>query len=122
MVIVSLREQPMGPDFRVEALSAGFVFGAIAPKVLAGLAARYAHEAHIEVRHWAMWVFENGCSVPVPTQIDSSTFPAIRACQLLRQTLEEVARVEMHWMGETDRFNIRAVISQLNDVCALGAV
>lgn len=112
----------MGPDFRVEALPAGFVFGAIAPKVLADLAGRYALEAQIDVRHWAMWVFDNGCSVPVPTQIDSSTFPPIRACQLLRQTLEEVARVEMHALGETDRFNISAVISQLNEVCALGAV
>lgn len=112
----------MAVEFRVEALPVKFVFGAIAPRVMSNLAARYTDEARVEVRHWAMWVFENGCSVPVPTQIDSSTFPGVRACQLLRQTLEEIAQVEMHTLGEADRFIISTVIGQLDEIRSLGTV
>ncbi len=112
----------MAVEFRVEPLPVKFVFGDIAPRIMTSLAARYADEARIEVRHWAMWVFENGCSVPVPTQIDSSTFPIVRACHLLKLTLEEIKRVEMHTLGEADRFIISTVIGQLDEIRTLGPV
>lgn len=110
----------MNAEFEVAPLSAKFVFGSLAPAILSDLAGRYADEAGVDVKHWAIWVFANGCSVPVPTQIDTQTMPAIRAAQLLKRTLEKVLQVQMHAMSEADRFMISTTMSQLDDLNSIG--
>jgi len=67
-----------------------------------------------------MWVFPNGSSVPVPTQIDSNQVPAIRACLLLKRTLQKVAQLEMRRMSEADKFNINTALSQLDQMNTIG--
>jgi len=110
----------MDTGFEVAPLSAHFVFGSLAPIILANLAVRYTDETGIKVKHWAIWVFANGSSVPVPTQIDTSIIPAIRAAQLLKMTLEEVSKVKMQSMREADRFMISTAIDQLDELCSIG--
>lgn len=110
----------MKAEFRITPLPAGLVFGDVAPQLLVDLAGRYEREAHIEVKHWAMWVFDSGPSVPVPTQLSPESFPTVRACQLLKQSLEQVARVEMHKLSEADRFLISTAIDQLEEFKSLG--
>ena len=112
----------MTTQFEVTPLSASFLYADLAPAILAELSRRYADECQIGVRHWAAWVFENDCAVPVPTQIDCSTFPATRACQLLKQTLQEVERIEMHRLTEADKFTISTAIYQLDELHSLGVV
>jgi hypothetical protein len=112
----------MDARFEIAPLPAGFVFGQLATSILDDLARRYENEAGIKVKHWAMWVFSNGGAVPVPTQIDNSLIPAVRACQLLKQTLQQVAHIEMRTMTEADKFNINTAISHLDELHSLGAV
>lgn len=110
----------MEASFVVAPVVAGFVYGALAPAILEDLGQSYEAEAGIHVRHWAMWVFPNGSSVPVPTQIDTTRIPATRACLLFKRTLQKVIEVEMRNMSEADRFNISTALSQLDDVNTIG--
>lgn len=110
----------MATQFEVTPLSVSFLYAGLAPAILADLSRRYEVECNIAVRHWAAWVFTNDCAVPVPTQIDSCTFPAIRARQLLKQSLQEVERVEMHRLSEADKFTISTAIDQLDELNTLG--
>lgn len=110
----------MEAGFVVAPVVAGFVYGELAPAILEDLGRSYEAEAGIQVRHWAMWVFSNGSSVPVPTQLDPSNIPAVRACLLLKRTLQKVIKVEMRNMSEADRFNISTALSQLEEVNTIG--
>lgn len=110
----------MEAEFEVAPVSAEFVFGLLAPAILTDLAKRYAEETGMEVKHWALWVFSNGSPVPVPTQIDTSVVPAVRAAHLLKQTLEKVSQVEMHSWSEADKFMITTAIAQLNELKSIG--
>lgn len=106
----------MEAGFVVAPVAAGFVYGGLAPAILEDLGRSYQAEAGIQVRHWAMWVFPNGSSVPVPTQIDSERVPAIRACVLFKRTLQKVSRLQSHWMNDTDRFVLDVALSQLDEM------
>lgn len=110
----------MEAGFVVAPVVAGFVYGGLAPAILEDLSRSYEAEAGIQVRHWAMWVFSNGISVPVPTQLDTSHVPAVRACLLFKRTLQKVIKVEMRNMSEADRFNISTALSQLDEVNTIG--
>ena len=110
----------MEAGFVVAPVTAGFVYGGLAPAILEDLGHSYQAEAGIQARHWAMWVFPNGSSVPVPTQIDSAQVPAVRACLLLKRTLQKVARLEMRRMSEADRFNINTALSLLVEINTIG--
>lgn len=110
----------MEVGFVVAPVAAGFVYGNLAPAILEDLGRSYQAEAGIQVRHWAMWVFPNGSSVPVPTQIDSDCVPAIRACVLLKRTLQKVARLESRWITEADRFSVDIALSQLEEMNSIG--
>lgn len=110
----------MEAGFVVAPVAAGFVYGELAPAILEDLGQSYQAEVGIQVRHWAMWVFPNGSSVPVPTQIDSARVPPVRACRLLKRTLQKVARLEMRRMSAADRFNINTALSQLDEMNTIG--
>lgn len=110
----------MEAGFVVAPVAAGFVYGGLAPAILEDLVRSYHAEAGVQARHWAMWVFPNGSSVPVPTQIDTSQIPPLRACLLLKRTLEKVAQLEMRSMSEADRFNINVALSQLEEMNTIG--
>lgn len=110
----------MEAGFVVAPVAAGFVYGGFAPAILEDLGRSYEAEAGIQVRHWAMWVFPNGSSVPVPTQIDTNSIPVIRACLLFKRTLQKVSKVEMRNMSEADRFSISTALSQLDEVNTIG--
>lgn len=110
----------METGFVVAPVAVGFVYGGMAPAILEDLALSYQAETGIQARHWAMWVFPNGSSVPVPTQINSNQVPAIRACLLLKRTLQKVAQLEMRRMSEADKFNINTALSQLDQMNTIG--
>ncbi|HDS1721821.1 hypothetical protein NPS53_07900 [Pseudomonas putida] len=110
----------MEAGFVVSPVAVGFVYGGMAPAILEDLALSYQAEVGIQARHWAMWVFPNGSSVPVPTQIDATQVPAIRACLLLKRTLQKVAQHEMRRMTEADKFNINTALSQLDQINTIG--
>ncbi|MPQ69388.1 hypothetical protein [Pseudomonas sp. MWU12-2323] len=109
----------MQTAFVVGPVTARFAYGALAPTILANLSRRYEHEAGIQVKHWAMWIFPKGTAVPVPTQIDATSMPVVRVCRLLEQTLQEIAQVEMRAFTEADKFNISTVIEQLKELHSL---
>lgn len=109
-------------EFKVAPVSPVMVFGHMAPFILAELANKYESEAKIQVKHWAMWVFPNGCAVPVPTQIDTTVLPTTRACQLFKQALDKLAQVKMRSLDEADKFNLSTTIAQLKELMSvLGA-
>lgn len=110
----------MEVGFEVAPLPPGYIYGDLAPAILDDLARRYRAEADIEPRHWVMWMFSNGCSVPVPTQIDTGFIPAIRTAHLLKQALENLSQVQMQALGETDRFMVSTTIDQLNELVSIG--
>lgn len=106
----------MDTTFDIIPLTAGFVFGNQASTVLTSLAARYQAEANIEAKHWAMWVFANGCTVPVPTQVDEKMIPPVRACYLLKLTLQQLVQSGVPEMDETDRFVLESSIERLEQL------
>lgn len=110
----------MEAEFEIAPVSAEFVFGQLAPAILNDLAKRYAEETGIAVKHWAFWLLSNGSSVPVPTQINASVLPPVRAAHLLKQTLEKVSQVEMQSWSEADRFMITTAIAQLKELNSIG--
>lgn len=110
----------MEVGFEVAALPPGYIYGDLAPVILEGLAKRYSVEADIEARHWVMWMFSNGCSVPVPTQIDTNVIPAIRTAHLLKLALENMTHVQVQALSEADRFMVSTTIDQLNELVSIG--
>ncbi len=104
--------------YDLTALAPKLVFGKQASRILDELGARYERETGVKPRHWVLRVYSNGAVVPTPTQITGSMLPDVRVRQLFKQTLDKIARVDMHHFDEPDKFNLYMAGLQLQELSA----
>jgi hypothetical protein len=108
-------------EFANTVIPVELVYGDLSEPILAELRDRYQAEIGLKPRHWLLRVYSSGLAVPAPTQATNQIIPDIRVCQLFKQTLDKITRVQMRDMTEADTFNIKHTSHQLQKLGSLRA-
>lgn len=108
-------------EFANTVIPVDLVYGNLSAPILAELCVRYQAELGLKPRHWLLRVYSSGLAVPAPTQATNQVIPDIRVCQLFKQTLDKITRVQMRDMDEADTFNIKHTSHQLQKLGSLRA-
>lgn len=108
-------------EFANTVIPVELVYGDLSAPILAELCDRYQAELGLKPRHWLLRIYSSGLAVPAPTQATNQVIPDIRVCELFKQTLDKITRVQMRDMDEADTFNIKHTSNQLQKLGSLRA-